>query len=223
MSVLAIAALLVQDADYFPVQPGTTWSYKMSSGQALDVKILGPSTVGVQACVVVQNVIGEQQTREHVAVTREGLTAFKVENAYGAMEYPTPIVRAKLPFKKGDTWQITMKEGPGLNTYTYLTEDLEKVTVPAGTVEAWKVVTTLKLPDDGQAVMSNWYAKGLGLVKQVYALNGKTMTTELVSTSLKPASVPAPAPGPRTCVKCGTVDKAGGKFCAECATPFPSR
>ena len=211
---LLLLALLVQDADYFPVQPGTSWSYKMSSGQALEVKIAGPSAVGTQACVAVQSVLGEQRTLEHVAVTREGLTAFKVENAYGAMEYPTPILRAKLPFKKGDTWQITMKEGPQVNTYTYLTEDLEKVAVPAGTFEAWKVVITL-----GSAVMSNWYAKGIGLVKQVYAVNGQTMTAELVSTSLKPA--PVPAPGPRTCAKCGAVDKAAGKFCAECATPFP--
>ena len=216
--VLLALALCAQDADHFPLRPGTTWSYRMSSGQTLETQIVGPSKVGPQPCAIVETLLGSQRSREHVAVTSEGLTAFKVENAYGAMEYPTPIVRARLPFKKGETWQITMKEGPQLNTYTYLTEDLEKVTVPAGTFEAWKVVTTL-----GPAVMSNWYAKGIGLVKQVYALNGQSMTAELASTSLKPAEAPAPPPGPRTCAKCGAVDKAGGKFCAECAAPFAPR
>ncbi|HEX7897159.1 MAG TPA: hypothetical protein VF950_05340, partial [Planctomycetota bacterium] len=211
MSVFLALALAAQDADYFPLPPGASWSYKMSSGQSFEMRIVGSSKVGSQACVVIENVLGPQTTREHVAVTREGLTAFKVENAFGAFEYSTPIVRAKLPFKKGDAWQIQLKEGNQLNTYHYRAEGEEPVTVPAGVFDAWKVSTTL-----GPAVMSNWFAKGVGLVKQVYEVNGQAMTAELVSTSLKPA---APA-APRACAKCGAVDKAGGKFCAECAAPF---
>lgn len=218
MSILAIAmnlGLQARDAEYFPAQPGTRWEYRMSSGQQLSVRIAGPSTVGTRSCVVVETVLGPQTSREHVAVTDAGFTAFKVENAFGALEYPAPIVRAKLPFKKGDSWQITLQEGPQLNTYQYRTEGQESVTVPGGTFDAWKVSTTL-----GPAVMTNWYAKGFGVVKQVYQFNGQAMATELVSTSLKPAEAPPAPAGPRTCAKCGAVDKAGGKFCAECAAPF---
>lgn len=214
--MLALAlALALQDADYFPLKPGAAWTYRMSSGQAMEVKVVGTSNVGGQACAVVQTNLGPQKSVEHQAVTRDGLTAFKVENAAGVFEYPTPILRAKLPFTKGDTWQIRLQEGAQLNTYVYLTEGEEKIKVAAGDFDAWKVVATLRLPQ-GQAVMSSWYAKGVGLVKYVYEVNGQPMSAELSATSLAPTTPPPP----RACSKCKAPDKAGGKFCAECGTPF---
>lgn len=212
--MLAIAlTLALQDADYFPLKPGAAWTYRMSSGQDMEVKVVGSSQVGGQACAVVETRLGPQRSLEHLAVTRDGLTAFKVENASGTFEYSTPILRAKLPFAKNDTWQIRLQEGAQLNTYVYLCEGEEKIKVAAGAFDAWKVVATLRLPQ-GQAVMSNWYAKGVGLVKQLYDINGQTMSAELVA-----ASALAPA-APRACAKCKAVDKAGGKFCAECGAPF---
>lgn len=217
MLVLSLA-LATQDAEFLPLKAGATWSYRLSSGQTLDIRVAGTSVVGSRPCSVVENVLGPQKTLEHVAITADGLTAFKVENSTGALEYPTPILRAKLPFKAGDAWTVQLQEGAQLNTYQYRTDGPETVRVPAGDFEAWKVTASLRLPQ-GQAVMSVWYGKGIGMVKQVYDVNGQAMTAELGVSSLLPA--PAAKPGPRTCAKCGNVDKAGGKFCAECATPFP--
>ncbi len=217
MLVLALA-LAAQDAEFLPLKIGTTWSYRMSTGQTLEMRVAGTSVVASRPCTVLENVLGLQKTLEHVAVTADGLTAYKVENSSGALEYPTPILRVKLPFKAGETWTVQLQEGGQLNTYQYRCDGPETVKVPAGSFEAWKVTATLRLAQ-GQAVMSVWYGKGAGMIKQVYDVNGQVMTAELATSSLQAA--PEPKPGPRTCGKCGAVDKAAGKFCAECATPFP--
>lgn len=217
MAVLALAlGLALQAGEEIPLKPGTTWSYRMSTGQTLDLRVAGTSVVGAVPCTIVETRIGTQTTREHVALTAQGLTAYKVENAFGALEYPTPILRVRLPFKSGETWTVQLQENGTLNTYGYRTDGPESLTVLGSTVEAWKVATTLRLPQ-GEAVSTLWYAKGLGMVRQVYEVGGQKMTAELASTSLQPAAAPA---GPRRCGKCGAEDKAGGKFCAECAAPF---
>lgn len=226
MSILAAATLLLaQDADPFPLKAGAAWEYRLSTGQPMAVRVAGTSQVGGRACTILETAVGEQKTREHVAVTDQGLTAFKVENPFGSLEYPTPILRVKLPFREGDAWAVSLQEGAQLNRYEYRTGGRETLRVPAGTYEAWKVVATLKLPQ-GEASMTAWYAPGIGLVKQVYAFGDRRMTTELSSTTLAPAPAPAPAPdaapAPRLCGRCKAPDKAGGKFCAECAAPFPA-
>ena len=222
MTILAAALLLCQESPLIPLHDGASWTYALSTGQTLSVRVSGRSEAGGRACTVLETTVGGQSTREHVAVTDQGLTAFRVENAFGSLDYPTPILRVKLPFKEGDAWEVSLQEGLQLNRYRYRTEAREEVRVPAGVFSAWKVVASLQLPQ-GEAVLSAWYAPGVGLVKQVYVLGDRTMTTELSSTTVRSAPAPAAAPpGPRVCGRCKTPDKAGGKFCAECAAPFPA-
>jgi hypothetical protein len=220
MFLLAIPlCLAAQEAEFIPLKAGASWSYRTSTGQTLEVRVRGTSAVGSQACTLLETAVGPQVTQEHVAVTREGFTAFKVENAFGSLEYPTPILRARLPFKAGDAWTVRLQEGAQVNEYQYRTEGSEQVTVPAGTFEAWKVSGSLRGPP-GPAVMTIWYGKGIGLVKQVYDVNGQAMTAELTASSLIAKPAPDPKPGPRLCPKCAAEDKAGGKFCAECGAPL---
>ncbi|HYF00058.1 MAG TPA: hypothetical protein VEJ18_14155 [Planctomycetota bacterium] len=223
MLILIAALLPVQNGDVFPLKPGAAWEYRLSTGQPMAIRVVGASEAGGRACMIVETAVGEQKTREHLAVTDQGLTAFKVENPFGSLEYPTPILRAKLPFKEGDAWTVSLQEGLQLNRYEYRTGARESVRVPAGAYEAWKVVATLKTPQ-GEASMTAWYAPGVGLVKQVYAFGDRQMTAELSSTTLAAPAAAAPpaATGPRVCARCKTPDKGGGKFCAECAAPFPA-
>lgn len=211
-----LAVLAVQEADPFPLKDGATWSYRTSAGQAIEVRVVGASTVRGQACRILETVVGPQVTQEHLAVAAEGLTAFKVENAFGTLEYPTPILRARLPLKAGDAWTVKLDEGGAVNTYAYRTDGPERITVPAGTFEAWKVTASLPAGDK-PATVATWYAKGVGMVRQVHEIKGPALSIDLVASSL----LPPPAAGPRVCAKCGATDKAGGKFCPECGGPLP--
>ncbi len=190
--VALLLVLAVQDADVLPLKDGTTWTYRTAAGQAIEVRILGASTVRTQVCRVQETSVGPQITQEHLAVTPEGLTAFKVENAFGTLEYPTPILRAKLPFKAGDAWTVRLEESGRVNEYQYRTDGPEKVVVPAGTFEAWKVTATLP-GGDKPATVATWYAKGVGMVRQVHEIKGPPLSVELASSSL----LAPPAPPPR--------------------------
>ena len=215
MVALVLILAVLQDGDFLPLKDGAAWTYRTPGGQAIEVRIAGASLVKSQACRVQETVVGPQVTQEHLAVTPEGLTAFKVENAFGSLEYPTPILRVKLPFKAGDTWTVRLHEGGQLNEYQYRTDGPEKIVVPAGTFDAWKITATLP-GGDKPATVATWYAKGVGMVRQVHEIKGPPLSVELASSSLL-----APPAAPRACAKCGAVDKAGGKFCPECGGPLP--
>jgi hypothetical protein len=191
---LLAAALLAQDAEFFPLKPGSEWTYTLSNGLTMGVKVTGAGRVKGVECAVVETSANGQATREHLALTAEGLQAFRMENASGAMEFETPVLRAKLPVRKGDEWKVVLKEGFGENTYRYRCEGTEQVTVAAGTFEALKIVTTLETVQ-GRMTTTLWYGRGIGVLKQAMTLGHQSLTAELTATNLKAAPAPAPAAG----------------------------
>ena len=207
---------LAQDADYFPFKPGSEWTYSLSNGQSLSIRVTATASVKGTECAVVESQSGPQKAKEWMAVTAEGLKVFRIENAQGTVEYPQPLLRAKFPLTKGDSWTLTVPEGPVQNTYQYTCEGLETVTVRGAAIEAVKL-TASRRTLQGPFTMSAWYGKGLGLVKQTLSLGGQTMTAELTQSSLRPGpGAPAAPAGEAKCPKCGAA--AAGKFCAQCGT-----
>jgi hypothetical protein len=191
LTLALLLAATVQDADYFPLKPGNEWSYTLSTGQSMTIRVTGTAKVKGVECAVLESEMGPQKAREWIAVTPEGVKSFKVENAAGAMEYEQPVLRAKFPLAKGDTWKVTLQEGPALNTYQYACEGIESVTVAGAAVEAMKFTATLQTPQ-GVVKMSAWYARGTGLVRQAYSLGAQAMTAELAKTNVKAAAAGAP-------------------------------
>ncbi|HLY07665.1 MAG TPA: hypothetical protein VKW04_00025 [Planctomycetota bacterium] len=197
---MVLLALLLgvtaQDADYFPLEKGNEWTYVFSNGQTMTMRVTGVATIKGVECAGVDTERGPLKSREWLAVTPDGLKSFKMENPYGATEFPQPLLRAKFPLTKGDTWSLTLQEGPALNTYRYSCDGTETVTIAGKPVEALKITTTLQTPQ-GPARASIWYGKGVGVVRQLYSMGQQTLTAELTKTTLKPpAPAPAPAPSP---------------------------
>jgi hypothetical protein len=220
MTLALLLCSAAQDAEYFPLKTGSDWTYALSNGQSLTIRVTGAAAVKGVDCSVVESDLGPQKTREWLAVTPEGVKSFKMENASGALEFPQPVLRAKFPLRKGDTWKVMLQEGPALNTYQYSCDGTETLNILGATVEAVKVTATLQTPQ-GAMRMSAWYARGLGLVKQAFTLGAQTMTAELSKTNVKPAqAAPAPAAGGIRCPKCGAATR--GKFCNECGTSLPA-
>lgn len=81
----------------------------------------------------------------------------------------------KTPFEKGAKW--LMDEAQGGLIHCEITDMEAEVTVPAGTFTAMEVKTTY---DDSETTYQlQYYAKGIGLVKQVTVTDTKTYLTEL--------------------------------------------
>src|SRR5579872_7196998 len=147
--MMLLALLLcatVQDADYFPLQKGNEWTYRFSDGQTLTTRVSGTAAVKGVECAIVETERGTLKSREWLAVTPQGLQSFKMEGPAGAVEFPQPLLRAKFPLTRGDTWTLTVREGPALNTYAYSCEGTETVTAAGTAVEAVKITTTAQTP-----------------------------------------------------------------------------
>jgi hypothetical protein len=194
MTLLALLlCVAAQDADYFPLQKGNEWTYAFPNGQTVTTRVIGTATIKGVECAGLETERGPQKSREWVAVTPEGLKSFKMEGPAGSTEFPQPLLRAKFPLTKGDSWKITLQEGPALNTYQYFCEGPETITVAGTPVETVKISTTAQTPQ-GPAKMSLWYGKGIGIVRQVYSLGPQSMTAELTKTTVKPGAPTAAAP-----------------------------
>lgn len=80
----------------------------------------------------------------------------------------------KEPLKEGTTW--TVRKGSGVNDTAKITDMSRSVTVPAGTYDAMVIEIT---DINGSLVSTQYWAKGLGIVKQVTRNPENLQTTEL--------------------------------------------
>jgi len=200
LALLLSASVQPQDADFFPLKTGNEWTYTLSNGQSLTLRVTGTGKVKGVDCPVLESESGPQRTREWLSLSPEGIRSLRMETAAGSQEFPQPVLRMKFPLRKGDTWKVMLQEGPLLNTYVYSCEGTEGLTVLGEAVDAVKLTATLQTPQ-GAMKRSAWYVKGLGLVKQTFALGAQTMTADLVKTNVRPApAAPGPAAGAEAAV-----------------------
>src|SRR5207253_6013757 len=126
-------------------------------------------------CAVVEALAnGKAVASEHLAAKKDGVYRL----AGNGMKVDPPVLVLKLPPRKGDRWKIDSKVA-GLTVQGTLAVAEEAVAVPAGKYQAVSVHSDdMKL--DGKAVtITQWFAPGVGLVKQVADFGGKKTTLEL--------------------------------------------
>lgn len=189
LALLASASALgfaQDDSKFMPLDPGNEWQYEMSNGGTMTIRIAGAEKFKGVDCVVVESRMGEQASREVMAMTAEGLQSFKFSQGGQSMDYEKPILRLKLPYREGDAWQVEMKAGLQTLTQKFRNEGAETVKVKAGAFDCLKVSTTIDTPQ-GKMVLMNWYARGVGLVKQTMEMNGQSVSAELSKSNLKPS------------------------------------
>ncbi len=182
--ILALC-LLLQDAldpaELYPLKEGTSWTYVSDKSEGR-VRIAGKQKVGDAECTVVETTGARGVAREYVTVGKDGLLMHRTERDKAPPEdYAPPVVRLKPGARKGDSWEWKGKAGGQDAVFTFTNEGLEDVTVPAGAFKAWrvKVVTTHA---GARITGTNWYAPGVGIVRQENAIempDGKKRTSTL--------------------------------------------
>jgi hypothetical protein len=120
-------------------------------------------------------------SKKALVVDKDGIKAVKITVLGREAKPATPIVQFKLPVKNGDTWSHAFTVDEKETTVTFKVVGEEAVTVPAGKFTAVKVEEKSTV-DTGLIPLKTkrtaWYAKGVGIVRETFAITmfGKDMT-----------------------------------------------
>ena len=164
--------------DYYPLKPGTTWSYEVNSdGQKTKLKsrVAKFETFDGKPVALVEMVIdGMVNSTMHMVTTDKGVFRHRVNG----VELAPPVCVLKYPFKKNETWETETIVGSEKLTVKARAVDSEEVTVPAGTYKALKSVVDTTF-NGQQSRFTYWFAPDVGVVKQTIVSDGKEISLEL--------------------------------------------
>ena len=170
---------LILTDEYFPILTNKILIYDSDFGNA-ELKISKNKNLNVfslesedfiyrQKLLIDQNGVFVKETYQKINVLF-GLTK------EGTLTYNEPLPRIKFPFEAGKKWSWKGKEFDDDDTYILdvnsRIDNIEKVTVPAGTFDAIKLVTSVKSTKGTKSNVTEWYAKDVGLIKMIAVVEG---------------------------------------------------
>jgi len=175
-------------SDYFPLLPGSRWTYDVAGNTAID-SVVGDSSVDGRACVVVLRDYAPEYWTKQLTEVRQltNLVANRGGQDY-VLEREYRLVYA-LPFVLGSTWAESYRDTVVMQgTDTVLVKDslagrvaaIDSVATQAGTfIECYRVDTHREVEAaelSFTADYSEWLAPGVGLVKRVTGTEERTLT-----------------------------------------------
>jgi hypothetical protein len=165
----------VKEFEYYPLKVGTTWEYLASGGLRITLRVTKVEKYNDVPCALVEaSVKGKVLGGEHIAVGKDGVYRHSMQG-----DKLEPALRfLKVPFKSGDSWKIEAKIA-GQDVKTEYTYSEAEITVPAGKFKTI-VTKTNKFTVGGKEIEATiWYAKGVGMVKQIVSSGGNKFELEL--------------------------------------------
>jgi hypothetical protein len=176
-------------SDYFPLVPGSRWTYRDAVGDTSIDSVIGDSWVAGRACVVVfRDYAPEYWTKQPTALRRfTRLTAnvggqeYVLEERYG-LAYALPLV-------EGATWTESFRDTVVLlGTDTVFLKDsvagrvaaIEDINTPAGAfIQCYRVETYREVEAADASYTADyteWLAPDVGLVKRKSGTDGRELT-----------------------------------------------
>lgn len=97
----------------------------------------------------------------------------------GNYVYDKPLLRVPFPVQIGQEWSWNGKEFINDETHTVnlkgKASKIETITLPAGKFETLKVETTLETSEGTKNILTEWYAKDVGMIKMQVSIEGGGM------------------------------------------------
>jgi hypothetical protein len=190
---LAVAAALLQDppkpAPFLQLKEGAIWTYVNGASEG-KVKVAGREKIGdVETFILVTEMGGSSTEKEFISVDATGIRMHRLVSDRNVTDFPQPFVRLKLPPAKGDTWEWKGDIGKEKATATFTNDGEEEITVPAGKFKAWKISAVVEI-GGVKHVGSNWFAPGVGIVKQQsrFETGGKKHESVIELKSFEPGA-----------------------------------
>jgi hypothetical protein len=169
-------------SDYFPLDLKKTLIYNSSFGD-LELKITDENNTHLFSYDS-----DKFKYRQKLFVNDEGLfvteTYQKIKllmfiTKEGNYVYDKPLLRIPFPLEIGQEWTWNGNEFVNGETHTVSVKgkalNFETINTPAGKFETLKVETTLETSNGSKNLMTEWYAKDLGMVKMNIVIEGGGM------------------------------------------------
>jgi hypothetical protein len=159
--------------DYLPLKVGNVWRYRHNGSEVVATIAAEETVGGVRAARLEMRANGQPVSHEHLLRRADGY----YRAATNGVAFGETIKILGLPPRNGDHWGLSVKVGESkADGEVNVTE--EDVTVPAGRYKTYHVSMVIK---DGQntVIAENWYAKGVGSVKQRVQSGGTELLFEL--------------------------------------------
>ena len=152
-----------EGSEYFPLEPGTSWTYRSGGAEAL-VNVSRTEKYREKQCIVTETVSSLKIVqRQWLHVSDEGIYIMKNWNPRAVEEYNKPFPRATFPFKKGQTWKWFGKMAGKDVSYSFQVKGEKTVTVPAGKFTGLEIVTIVRVNRE-LTTIKEVFAPGVGLV-----------------------------------------------------------
>jgi hypothetical protein len=163
----------IKESEYYPLKAGTKWEYKVGD-RKLTAQVAKHEKVGDVMCALVEVLAeGKVVATEHIAVQEDGIYRYTLQGD----KYDPPLRILKLPPAKGDTWTFETKLKKENVKGNFAVAEVD-VTVPLGKYKAYESKSTFKSGDQ-DITITFWFAKDVGMVKQVLKSGSTEFVVEL--------------------------------------------
>ncbi len=178
LAAALLAAMPAGDEEYWPTKKGMEWTYVWEDKKVDVVTSEGTKEIdGVEYVVFAFDVQDHAaQRKEYARVTKEGVCYAGQDLGTDEEDDQRENLRLMVKFggKKGDAWTWKLDEYEA----KYEHQGEEEVSVPAGKYKAIRIAFQHVLAGT-KSTTTQWYAKGVGLVKEERVSEGSKSTMEL--------------------------------------------
>jgi hypothetical protein len=177
------------ETPFFPLKKDSVWNYKTSNGQKFTVKVAGFETSGKDECARLETRRDKDLvSTELVTVRKDG--AYRCEFAGGKVDPPLCFLRfdtADLtkPPKINENWKFKSKVDGKDTEGTFVVGQAKDLKIGKKTYDAVTVTTKDMKVDMQSVVITYYFARNVGMVKQTIDIGGTTITVELEDEEAK--------------------------------------
>ncbi len=166
--------------EYQPLEVGWRWTYAIEGGGTLNRAVVARENVGRFDCRVIEETNDKTRLRWWLRSERDGLKLYRTSDGKSWQDFEDPAIWIRYPAVRGTRWEYETIHGPVELICNGVYEDDERLRVPAGEFTCARV-RTFGFCDRTQVYEKvEWYAKGIGLVKQwVKWYDGRTASMNL--------------------------------------------
>ena len=184
--VCCFGASSVLATTVIPTAPGTSWRYNMTEeiGKGLDVSNVKPDADGRIRAAVLYRLEGTEDidgknllkfemhragtitNTDLLTVDEHGITCWARVNLDGELvKFSPPQTMIAAPLRKGAGWNFDGKAGELKVQQHYDVWGEEKIDVPAGKFQAFRIHGEQTTPN--RMTIDRWFAPGVGIIKDV--------------------------------------------------------
>ncbi|MBI2930612.1 MAG: hypothetical protein HYY16_03090 [Planctomycetes bacterium] len=153
-------------SEYQPLEIGWRWTYAIEGGGTCQRTVVGRENVGRFDCRVVEETAGERRAKWWLRSDRDGLKLFRAADETTVQDMEDAAIWFKYPPSRGERWRYDAWHGMVELQCYGVYEDDERVRVPAGEFTCARVRTFGFCEQTQVFEKVEWYAKGIGLVRQ---------------------------------------------------------